>query len=131
VANYRQDPVLRSVVKAVEGLLGKRDSLLVGTLYSYGFLSPESGGELEARPIAYLERVIRLQFSRPADLAYFADARAQSGSHALAHVYKRWTKGSRPLSSKPDLSAKELRATNSGELKRLHHVFLSRPEVSR
>src|ERR1700687_4313766 len=99
VANYRQDPYYARIVKAVEGLLREKGFVAPLELFiRMDLLSPESVENWRRVRIAYLERVIRCNLSKA--------SRILGILRMLAHdldlkpsltVYKRWTKGSRPL----------------------------------
>jgi hypothetical protein len=99
VANYRQDPYYARIVKAVEGLLREKGFVAPVELFiRMDLLSPESAENWRRGRISYLERAIRCNLSKA--------SRILSILRMLAHdldlkpsltVYKRWTKGSRPL----------------------------------
>ena len=98
LANYRQDPYYARIVKAVEGLLREKGFVAPLELYiRMDLLSPESVEDWRRGRIPYLERGHTLQFKQgQPNLAYFADARARSGSQALAHRVQTMDQGLLP-----------------------------------
>ena len=99
VANYRQDPYYAVIVRVVEDLLREKGFVAPVELFiRMDLLSPESAENWRRGRISYLERVIRCNLSKA--------SRILGILRMLAHdldlkpsltVYKRWTKGSRPL----------------------------------
>jgi hypothetical protein len=98
VANYRQDPYYAVIVKAVEGLLREKGFVAPLELFvRMDLLSPESVENLEARPGCVSREGHSLQSRQgQPNLAYFADARARSGSQALAHRVQTMDQGLSP-----------------------------------
>ena len=99
VANYRQDPYYARIVKAVEGLLRERGFVAPLELFiRMDLLSPESVENWRRGRIAYLERVIRCNLSKASRILRILRMHAHDlGLKPSLTVYKRWTKGSRPL----------------------------------
>ncbi len=81
VANYLQDPYYAPIMKAVEGLLREK-----------GFVAPL---ELFIRMESREGHTLQFRQGQP-NLAYFADARARSGSQALAHRVQTMDQGLLP-----------------------------------
>jgi hypothetical protein len=98
-ANYRQDPYYAAIVRVVEDLLREKGFVAPVELFiRMELLSLESAENWRRGRISCLERVIRCNLSKA--------SRILSIFRMLAHdldlkpsltVYKRWTKGSRPL----------------------------------
>ena len=94
VANYRQDPYYARIVKAVEGLLREKGFVAPLELFiRMDLLSPESVENWRRGRIAYLERVIRCNLALRILRMHAHDLDLKPS----LTVYKRWTKGSRPL----------------------------------
>ena len=99
VANYRQDPYYARIVKAVEGLLREKGFVAPLELFiRMDLLSPESVEDWRRGRIAYLERVIRCNLSKASRILRILRMHAHDlDLKPSLTVYKRWTKGSRPL----------------------------------
>src|SRR6202022_893140 len=99
VANYRQDPYYPRIVKAVEGLLREKGFVAPLELFvRMDLLSPETGGDWRRGRIPYLERVIRCNLSKASRILRILRMHAHDlDLKPSLTVYKRWTKGSRPL----------------------------------
>src|ERR1700674_2447966 len=99
VANYRRDPYYAAIVRVVDDLLLKKGFVAPVELFiRMDLLSPESAENWRRGRISYLEKVIRCNLSKASRILRIL--------RMLAHdldlkpsltVYKRWTKGSRPL----------------------------------
>ena len=99
VENYRQDRYYAAIVRAVEHLLREKGFVAPVELFiRMDLLSPESAENWRRGRIPYLERVIRCNLSKASRILRIL--------RMLAHeldlkpsptVYKRWTKGCRPL----------------------------------
>jgi len=85
-------------MKAVAGLLEEKGFVAPLELFiRMDLLSSESVENWRRGRIPYLEKGHTLQFSQgQPNLAYFADARARSGSHALAHRVQTMDQGLSP-----------------------------------
>jgi hypothetical protein len=99
VANYRQDPYYAPIVKAVEGLLREKGFVAPLELFiRMDLLSPESVENWRRGRIAYLERVIRCNLAKTSRILRILRMHAHDlDLKPSLTVYKRWTKGSRPL----------------------------------
>jgi hypothetical protein len=99
LANYRQDPHYARIVKAVEGLLREKGFVApLELLIRMDLLSPESVENWRRGRIAYLERVIRCNLSKASRILRILRMHAHDlDLKPSLTVYKRWTKGSRPL----------------------------------
>jgi len=99
VANYRQDPYYARIVKAVEGLLREKGFVAPLELFiRMDLLSPESVEDWRRGRIPYLERVIRCNLSKASRILRILRMHAHDlDLKPSLTVYKRWTKGSRPL----------------------------------
>jgi hypothetical protein len=99
VANYRQDPYYARIVKAVEGLLREKGFVAPLELFiRMDLLSPESVENWRRGRIAYLERVIRCNLGKASRILRILRMHAHDlDLKPSLTVYKRWTKGSRPL----------------------------------
>jgi hypothetical protein len=99
VANYLQDPYYARIMKAVEGLL--REKGFVAPLEVFirmDLLSPESVENWRRGRIPYLEKVIRCNLSKASRILRILRMHAHDlDLKPSPTVYKRWTKGSRPL----------------------------------
>jgi len=99
VANYRQDPYYDPIVKAVEGLLREKGFVAPLELFvRMDLLSAESVENWRRGRIPYLERVIRCNLSKASRILRILRMHAHDlDLKPSLTVYKRWTKGSRPL----------------------------------
>ena len=99
VANYRQDPYYAPIVRAVEGLLREKGFVAPVELFiRMNLLSPESAEDWRRGQISYLERVIRCNLSKASRILRILRMHAHDlDLKPSLTVYKRWTKGSRPL----------------------------------
>ncbi len=102
VANYRQDPYYARIVKAVECLLREKGFVAPLELFvRMELLSPESVENWRRGRIAYLERVIRCNLGEASRILRILRMHAHDlddlDLKPSLTVYKRWTKGSRPL----------------------------------
>jgi hypothetical protein len=99
VANYRQDPYYARIVKAVEGLLREKGFVAPLELFiRMDLLSPESVENWRRGRIPYLERVIRCNLGKASRILRILRMHAHDlDLKPSLTVYKRWTKGSRPL----------------------------------
>jgi hypothetical protein len=99
VANYRQDPYYAPIVKAVEGLLREKGFVAPLELFiRMDLLSPESAEDWRRGRLPYLERVIRCNLSKASRILRILRMHAHNlDLKPSLTVYKRWTKGSRPL----------------------------------
>lgn len=99
VANYRQDPYYAPIVRAVEGLLREKGFVAPVELFiRMNLLSPESAEDWRRGQISYLERVIGCNLSKASRILRILRMHAHDlDLKPSLTVYKRWTKGSRPL----------------------------------
>jgi len=99
LANYRKDPYYPRIVKAVEGLLREKGFVAPLELFMrMDLLSPESVEDWRRGRIAYLERVIRCNLGKASRILRILRMHAHDlDLKPSPTVYKRWTKGSRPL----------------------------------
>jgi hypothetical protein len=99
VANYRQDPYYARIVKVVEGLLREKGFVAPLELFvRMDLLSPESVENWRRGRIAYLERVILCNLGKASRILRILRMHAHDLDLKPSRtVYKRWTKGSRPL----------------------------------
>jgi hypothetical protein len=99
VANYRQDPYYTPIVKAVEGLLREKGFVAPVELFiRMDLLSPKSAEDWRRGRIPYLERVIRSNLGKASRILRILRMHAHDlDLKPSLTVYKRWTKGSRPL----------------------------------
>src|ERR1700730_18665910 len=99
VANYRQDPYYARIVKAVEGLLREKGFVAPLELFiRMDLLSPESVENWRRGRIPYLERVIRCNLGKAGRILRILRMHAHDlDLKPSLTVYKRWTKGCRPL----------------------------------
>ena len=99
VANYRQDPYYAQIVKAVDGLLREKGFVAPLELFiRMDLLSPESVENWRRGRIAYLEMVIRCNLGKASRILRILRMHAHDlDLKPSLTVYKRWTKGSRPL----------------------------------
>jgi hypothetical protein len=99
VANYRQDPYYTPIVKAVEGLLREKGFVAPLELFiRMDLLSSESAEDWRRGRIPYLERVIRCNLGKAGRILRILRMHAHDlDLKPSLTVYKRWTKGSRPL----------------------------------
>ncbi len=99
VANYRQDPNYAPIVRAVEGLLREKGFVAPVELFiRMNLLSPESAEDWKRGQISYLERVIRCNLNKASRILRILRMHAHDlDLKPSLTVYKRWTKGSRPL----------------------------------
>src|SRR5580693_4561395 len=99
LANYRQDPCYARIVKAVEGLLREKGFVAPLELFiRMDLLSPESVENWRRGRMPYLERVIRCNLSKASRILRILRMHAHDlDLKPSLTVYKRWTKGSRPL----------------------------------
>jgi hypothetical protein len=99
VANYRQDPYYAPIVKAVEGLLREKGFIAPLDLFiRMDLLSPESAEDWRRGRIPYLERAIRCNLGKTSRILRILRMHAHDlDLKPSLTVYKRWTKGSRPL----------------------------------
>jgi hypothetical protein len=99
VANYRQDPYYSPIVKAVEGLLREKGFIAPLDLFiRMDLLSPESAEDLRRGRIPYLERAIRCNLGKASRILRILRMHAHDLDLIPSlTVYKRWTKGSRPI----------------------------------
>ena len=99
VANYRQDPYYAPIVKAVEGLLREKGFIAPLDLFiRMDLLSPESAEDWRRGRIPYLERAIRCNLGKASRILRILRMHAHDlDLKPSLTVYKRWTKGSRPL----------------------------------
>src|SRR5260370_31000191 len=100
LANYRQDPYYARIVKAVEGLLREKGFVAPVELFiRMGLLSPESVENWRRGRIPYFERVIRCNLAKASRILRILQMHAHDlDLKPSLTVYKRCTKGSRPLS---------------------------------
>jgi hypothetical protein len=99
LANYRRDPYYARIVKAVEALLREKGFVAPLELFiRMDLLSPESLENWRRGRIPYLERVIRCNLSKAGRILRILRMHAHDlDLKPSLTVYKRWTKGSRPL----------------------------------
>ncbi len=99
MANYKQDAYYAPIVRAVENLLREKGSVAPVELFiRMDLLSPESAEDWRRGRISYLERVIRCNLSKASRILSILRMHAHdSDLKPSLTVYKRWTKGSRPL----------------------------------
>jgi hypothetical protein len=99
VANYRQDPYYGAIVRVVEDLLRQKGFVAPLELFiGMDLLSPESAENWRRGRISYLERVIRCNLSKASRILRILRMVAHDlDLKPSLTVYKRWTKGSRPL----------------------------------
>jgi hypothetical protein len=99
VANYRQDPYYTPIVKAVEGLLREKGFVAPFELFiRMDLISPESAEDWRCGRIPHLERVIRCNLGKASRILRILRMHAHDlDLKPSLTVYKRWTKGSRPL----------------------------------
>jgi len=99
VANYRQDPYYAQIVKVAEGLLREKGFVAPLELFiRTDLLSPESVENWRRGRIAYLERVMRCNLGKASRILRILRMHAHDlDLKPSLTVYKRWTKGSRPL----------------------------------
>jgi hypothetical protein len=99
VANYRQDPYYARIVKAVEGLLREKGFVAPLELFiRMDLLSPESVENWRRGRIAHLERAMHCNLSKASRILRILRMHAHDlDLKPSLTVYKRWTKGSRPL----------------------------------
>jgi hypothetical protein len=99
VANYRQDPYYAKIVRVVEDLLREKGFVAPLELFiRMDLLSPESAENWRRGRVPYLERVIRCNLSKASRILRILRMHAHDlDLKPSSTVYKRWTKGSRPL----------------------------------
>ena len=99
VANYRQDPYYAPIVKVVEDLLREKGFIAPVELFIWmDLLSPESAEDWRRGRIPFLERVIRCNLSKASRILRILRMHAHDlDLKPSLTVYKRSTKGSRPL----------------------------------
>jgi hypothetical protein len=99
VANYRQDPYYAKIVRVVEDLLREKGFVAPLELFiRMDLLSPESVENWRRGRVSYLERVIRCNLSKASRILRILRMHAHDlDLKPSPTVYKRWTKGSRPL----------------------------------
>jgi hypothetical protein len=99
VANYRQDPYYAKIVRAVADLLREKGFVAPVELFiRMDLLSPESAENWRRGRVSYLERVIRCNLSKASRILRILRMHAHDlDLKPSPTVYKRWTKGSRPL----------------------------------
>jgi len=99
VANYRQDPYYPPIVKAVEGLLREKGFIAPLDIFiRMDLLSAESAEDWRRGRIPYLERAIRCNLGKASRILRILRMHAHDlDLKPSLTVYKRWTKGSRPL----------------------------------
>ena len=99
VANYQQDPYYAAIVRVVEDLLREKGFVAPVELFiRLDLLSPESVENWRRGRIFYLERVIRCNLSKASrSLRILQMVAHDLDLQPSLTVYKRWTKGSRPL----------------------------------
>jgi len=98
-ANYRQDPYYAAIVRVVEDLLREKGFVAPMELFMrMDLLSPESAENWRRGRIPYLEKVIRCNLSKASRILRILRMHAHElDLKPSPTVYKRWTKGSRPL----------------------------------
>jgi hypothetical protein len=99
LANYRQDPYYARIVRVVEDLLREKGFVAPVELFiRMDLLSTESAENWRRGRISYLERVIQCNLSKASRILRILRMHAHDlDLKPSATVYKRWTKGSRPL----------------------------------
>ena len=99
MANYRQDPNHAPIVRAVEGLLREKGFVAPVELFiRMNLLSPESAGGLETWPNFISREGHTLRRSKASRILRILRMHAHDlDFQPSLTVYKRWTKGSRPL----------------------------------
>ena len=99
VTNYRQDRYYAPIVKAVKDLLREKGFVAPVELFiRMDLLSTESAEDWRRGRISYLERVIRCNLSQASRILSILRMHAHDlDLKPSLTVYKRWTKGSRPL----------------------------------
>jgi hypothetical protein len=99
VANYRQDPYYAPIVRVVEDLLREKGFVAPVELFiRMNLLSRKSAEDWRRGQISYLERVIRCNLSKASRILRILRMHAHDlDLKPSLTVYKRWTKGSRPL----------------------------------
>ena len=99
VANYRQDPYYAAIVRVVEDLLREKGFVAPVELFiRMDLLSPESAENWRRGRVSYLERVIRCNLSKASRILRILRMHAHDlDLKPSSTVYKRWSKGSRPL----------------------------------
>jgi hypothetical protein len=99
VANCRQDPYYAPIAKAVEGLLRENGFIAPLDLFiRMDLLSPESAEGWRRGRIPYLERAIRCNLGKASRILRILRMHAHDlDLKPSLTVYKRWTKGSRPI----------------------------------
>jgi hypothetical protein len=99
LANYRQDPYYAKIVRVVEDLLREKGFVAPLELFiRMDLLSPESAENWRRGRVSYLERVIRCNLSKTSRILRILRMHAHDlDLKPSPTVYKRWTKGSRPL----------------------------------
>jgi hypothetical protein len=99
LANYRQDPYYARIVKAVVGLLQEKGFVAPLELFiRMDLLSPETVEDWRRGRIPYLERAIRCNLAKASRILRILRMHAHDlDLKPSLTVYKRWTKGSRPL----------------------------------
>jgi hypothetical protein len=109
LANYRQDPYYARIVKAVEGLLREKGFVAPLELFiRMDLLSPETVEDWRRGRIPYLERAIRCNLAKASRILSILRMHAHDVDLKPAlTVYKRWTKGSRPLLKTGDRNIEE------------------------
>jgi hypothetical protein len=98
-ANYRQDPYYPPIVRVVESLLREKGFVAPVELFiRMNLLSQESAEDWRRGQISYLERVIRCNLSKASRILRILRMHAHDlDLKPSLTVYKRWTRGSRPL----------------------------------
>jgi hypothetical protein len=99
LANYRQDPYYAKIVRVVEDLLREKGFVApLELIIRMDLLSPESAENWRRGRVPYLERVIRCNLSKASRILRILRMHAHDlDLKPSSTVYKRWTKGSRPL----------------------------------
>ena len=99
MVNYRHDPYYAPIVRVVEDLLREKGFVAPVELFiRMNLLSPESAEDWRRGRISYLERVIRCNLSRASRILRILRMHAHDlNLKPSLTVYKRWTKGIRPL----------------------------------
>ena len=99
VANYRKDPYYAAIARVVEDLLREKGFVAPVELFiRMDLLSPESVENWRRGRVSYLERVIRCNLSKASRILRILRMHAHDlDLKPSPTVYKRWTKGSRPL----------------------------------
>jgi len=99
VANYQRDPYYAAIVRVVEDLLREKGFVAPVELFiRMDLLSPESAENWRRGRIPYLERVIRCNLGKAGRILRILRIVAHDlDLKPSLTVYKRWTKGSRPL----------------------------------